>query len=80
MDRNGSWSYDGHLEMHSGKNDVKQLGMLTQWNYVNKTRFQKVNSKCSEVYGTTGEPWPLDINPTGEISVFIMVKVEIVAF
>lgn len=36
VDRNGSWSYDGHFEMYSGQNDVTKMGQLTNWNYVNK--------------------------------------------
>lgn len=69
VDRNGSWSYDGHFEMRSGQSDITQMGKLLKWNYVNKTRFY--HNECSDVSGTTGELWPMGMNATGDISVFV---------
>lgn len=69
VDRNGSWTYDGHFEMRSGQSDTTKMGTLTEWKYVNKTRFY--HDECSKVSGTTGELWPTSINPTGDISLFV---------
>ncbi|XP_031627454.1 protein croquemort-like isoform X2 [Contarinia nasturtii] len=69
VDRNGSWSYDGHFEMRSGQADIKQMGSLTEWNYVNKTKYY--HGDCSKLKGTSGELWPMDMNPTGDISLFV---------
>lgn len=69
VDRNGSWTYDGHFEMHSGHSDIKKMGSLTEWNYVNKTQFY--HDDCSKVSGTSGELWPPFMNATGDISLFV---------
>lgn len=69
VDRNESWTYDGHFEMYSGQDDVTKMGLLTSWDYVNKTRFH--HDECSYVNGTTGEPWPMGMGK-GDISIFIM--------
>lgn len=69
VDRNNSWTYDGHFEMKAGQSDISKMGSLTKWNYVNKSRFY--HDKCSEISGTSGELWPMDMNPTGDISLFV---------
>lgn len=69
VDRNGSWSYDGHFEIRSGQADISKMGALTNWNYVNKTRFY--HDECSKVSGTSGELWPMNMNATGPISFFV---------
>lgn len=69
VDRNGSWTYDGHFEIRSGQADISKMGLLTKWNYVNKTKFY--HGECSKVSGTSGELWPMDMNPKGDISLYI---------
>lgn len=69
VDRNGSWTYDGHFEMRTGQADMEKMGALTQWNYVKKTRFY--HDECSEISGTSGELWPMDMNATADISLFV---------
>lgn len=69
VDRNGSWSYDGYFEMRAGQTDISKMGYLTKWNFVNKTKYY--HGKCSEVSGTSGELWPMNIDPTGDISLYI---------
>lgn len=69
VSRNGSWSYDGRFEMGTGLKDITKMGLMTKWNYVKKTKYYR--DKCSEVGGSTGEFWPMEINPTGDISVFV---------
>lgn len=69
VDRNGSFSYDGHFEMWSGQKDITRMGLLTKWNYKEKSKYYR--DECSKVSGSTGELWPMNINPTGDISLFI---------
>lgn len=69
VDRNGSWAYDGHFEMRTGQADMEKMGALTQWNYVKKSRFY--HDECSEISGTSGELWPMDMNATADISLFV---------
>lgn len=69
VDRNGSYTYDGHFEMRSGQSDITKMGTLTKWNYVNKTKFY--HDECSKVTGTTGELWPTSLNETGDITMFV---------
>lgn len=69
VDRNESWVYDGHFEMRSGQADISKMGSLTQWNYVNKTKYY--HGECSKISGSSGELWPMDMNATGDISFFV---------
>lgn len=69
VDRNLSYTYDGHFEMYSGHSDLTRMGTLTNWNYVNRTSFY--NGTCSDVNGTSGELWPTNINATGDITLFV---------
>lgn len=69
VDRNGSWTYDGHFEMRSGLDDITQMGQLTKWNYMDKTKFHY--GRCGQVDGTTGEVWPMNLSPTDDITVFV---------
>lgn len=52
VDRNGSWTYDGHFEMKSGQMNISNMGTMTNWNYVHKTKYY--HDKCSEISGTSG--------------------------
>lgn len=42
--------------MFTGENDIKELGILDQWNYKNVTNLYR--GECDVVRGTTGELWP----------------------
>ncbi|XP_046415486.1 protein croquemort-like isoform X2 [Neodiprion fabricii] len=54
--RNLSDTYDGVFNMHTGVEDVLNLGVLENWNYRNRTDFW--SGECSMIRGTTGELWP----------------------
>lgn len=69
VDRNESWSYDGHFEMFSGQADISRMGTLTQWNYVTKTKYY--HDECSKISGTSGELWPMAMNATGDLSFYV---------
>lgn len=69
VDRNGSSTYDGHFEVRTGQSDRTKTGQLTHWNYVNKTRF--LPDDCNVVNGSVGEIWPMDMDPTGDITFFV---------
>lgn len=70
VDRNESITYDGQFEMYAGQTtQFAHMGSLTKWNYSNKTRFYR--DDCSSVKGTSGELWPMDMEPKSDISLFI---------
>lgn len=68
-ERNNSATYDGRFEIRTGQDDITKVGMMTQWNYSNKTKFYR--DECSQVNGSSGELWPADMNPYGDITLFI---------
>lgn len=53
VERNGSSSYDGRLNMFTGKSDIKKTGNVYSWNGSNRTDFYR--GECSAIQGTTGE-------------------------
>lgn len=69
VERNDSSTYDGHFQIFTGQRNLRQMGILSQWNFSNKTKFY--HDDCSMIKGTTGELWPVDLNATGDITVFI---------
>lgn len=69
VERNNTPTYDGRFEIRTGVDDIRQVGIMTQWNWSNKTKFYR--DGCSQVNGTSGELWPVDMNPTGDITLFI---------
>lgn len=69
VDRNLSSTYDGHFEMYSGGTDMLRMGTLTKWNNVNTTNYY--HGECSKITGTTGELWPVNMNATGNITIFV---------
>lgn len=68
-ERNESSTYDGHFEILTGEKDINRMGLMTQWNNGNTTKYY--HADCSKVSGTSGELWPVDMNPTGNITVFV---------
>lgn len=69
VERNNTPTYDGRFEIRTGQDDITNVGMMTQWNYSNKTKYYR--DGCSQVNGTSGELWPVDMDPKGNITLFI---------
>lgn len=69
VERNNTPTFDGRFEIRTGQDDIKTVGLMTQWNYSNKTKFYR--DGCSQVNGTSGELWPVDMDPTADITLFI---------
>lgn len=56
VDRNGSSSYDGRFNMHTGEDQIKNLGLLQLWN--SQSSSPAYPGECGKIQGTTGELWP----------------------
>lgn len=69
VNRNESITYDGLFEMYTGQTNIERMGTMTHWNHVNKTNYY--HNECSDVNGTSGELWPMNMNKTGDITLFI---------
>lgn len=69
VERNESKTYDGRFEIITGQKDITKLGLLTKWNGKNTTGYYY--DECSKVRGTSGEIWPVNMNATGNITVFV---------
>ncbi|XP_066598162.1 protein croquemort-like [Prorops nasuta] len=54
--RNGSYEIDGHFNMATGEDDIKNLGVIKNWNYRDTTKFFR--SPCNVIEGSAGEFWP----------------------
>lgn len=54
--RNGSSSFDGRLNIFTGKDDINKLGLFKTWN--GKDKLGHMSGECDKVQGTTGELWP----------------------
>lgn len=67
-DRNASLEYDGLFTIHTGTDDLSNLGRLTHWNKKNETGFYKL--PCGIVNGTTGDLFPPKMNVNEEITIF----------
>lgn len=66
LKRNGSETYDGIFNMHTGVDNISDLGVLDKWNYSNETNHW--SGECNDIRGTTGELWPpLNRDETVEI-------------
>lgn len=68
-ERNLSATYDGYFEINTGQRDIRSMGLLNHWNYNNVTKYY--HGDCSKVKGSAGELWPVDMNATGDITVFV---------
>lgn len=69
VERNNTPTYDGRFEIRTGVDDITKVGMMTLWNYSNKTKFYR--DGCSQVNGSSGELWPVDMEPKSPITLFI---------
>ncbi|XP_068151845.1 protein croquemort [Drosophila tropicalis] len=67
-DRNGSLEYDGLFTIHTGTDDIANLGRLTHWNGKPETGFYDM--PCGIVNGTTGDLFAPKMNVKEEITVF----------
>ncbi|XP_047356579.1 protein croquemort isoform X1 [Vespa velutina] len=66
--RNNSDTYDGTFNMLTGTNNLYEMGIVKEWNFVNKTNYYK--DSCAIIDGTNGDLWPpLDNNKTANIFV-----------
>lgn len=68
-ERNGSKTYDGLFNMHTGEDDIFKLGIMDLWNQRNRTNFYP--DTCGMVNGTTGELWPPNTDMKKPVSVFV---------
>lgn len=67
-DRNESLTYDGLFTIHTGTDDISNLGRLTHWNGKPETGFY--DYPCGVVNGTTGDLFPPKMNVKDEITIF----------
>lgn len=58
---------DGVFTMGTGQDDVNKVGLLTEWNYKNRTKFR---GECGIVRGTYGEELPPDTVEQDQIIIF----------
>lgn len=66
--RNNSDTYDGTFNMLTGTNNIYEMGIVKEWNFVNKTDYYK--DSCAIIGGTNGDLWPpLKNNKTADIFV-----------
>ncbi|KAJ9578473.1 hypothetical protein L9F63_005293, partial [Diploptera punctata] len=56
--RNGSSDFDGVFNMQTGAQDISKVGILSNWNYDNRTNFYE--AECGMVNGSAGELFPPD--------------------
>lgn len=54
--RNSSAAFDGRFKMFTGKDDIKNLGIVKSWN--GKIELGHMTGECDKIKGTTGELWP----------------------
>ncbi|XP_012271292.1 protein croquemort-like [Orussus abietinus] len=66
--RNGSTEFEGHYNMETGQDDIKNIGTLKYWNYRDTTKFYR--SPCNTVEGSAGEFWPPGRTKDGDINLF----------
>ncbi|XP_011300459.1 protein croquemort isoform X2 [Fopius arisanus] len=65
--RNGSETYDGIFNMNTGANNMKEIGILHEWNHSDKSKIY--TGKCGQINGTLGDLWP-PVRDYEDVSVF----------
>lgn len=65
--RNDSLNYDGTFTMWTGEDDMNKIGVLSEWNYKNKSTIYP--DTCSKINGSLGDLWP-SLNNANTASVF----------
>lgn len=68
MQRNGSDDVSGHFNMHTGADDITQLGNVKEWNYKPTTDFYE--GECNDVRGSGGEYNPPGAKKDKPIAIF----------
>lgn len=68
MQRNGSDEVGGHFNMHTGADDITQIGAALEWNYKSATDYYP--GECGNIRGSGGEFYPPDANKENPISIF----------
>lgn len=66
--RNATSNLTGHYNMHTGENDIGQIGRILQWNYRDRTDFY--SGPCGRINGSAGEFYPPKQNKTAGIAFF----------
>ncbi|BFF95630.1 protein croquemort [Drosophila madeirensis] len=67
-DRNESLTYDGLFTIHTGTDNIANVGKLTHWNGKAETGFYAM--PCGVVNGTTGDLFAPKMNVKEEITIF----------
>ena len=57
------------FNMYTGKDDINRLGLIHTWNYSANTGSYR--GRCSEVHGSPGELWPMNIAQQTEAPLFM---------
>lgn len=65
--KNYTLTGDGAFTMGTGQDDINKVGLLTHWNYKNRTKFQ---GECGNVRGTYGEELPPNTVEQDQILIF----------
>ncbi len=66
--RNASGELTGDYNVHTGVDDISQLGVIKNWNFNSRTDF--FPEKCGKLYGSMGEFYPSHLTREQSISVF----------
>ncbi|KAI5745962.1 hypothetical protein M8J76_015879 [Diaphorina citri] len=66
--RNTSDTYDGLVNIHTGVDDLTELGMMGAWNYMNQTPYYTGN--CGKVQGSAGDLYPPAIASEDAFSIY----------
>lgn len=60
-------SGDGVFTMNTGEDNVEKLGLVTAWNYQNRTVYR---GECGKIHGTYGEEFPPNSVYQDQITIF----------
>jgi len=66
--RNMSLTSNELYTMHTGQTDINRLGLLTAWNYRNRTVY---SGECGRVQGTYGEEFPTNTVDKSQLTLFV---------
>lgn len=66
--RNQSKTFEGRFNIDTGERDIKNLGNIYQWNYMNQSKF--FEGECGNINGSAGDAWSPHRDLTQSISMF----------
>jgi hypothetical protein len=69
FNRNGSTHFDGVLNAETASEDMKNLGIIRNWNYKNKSDF--FEGKCSKISGSVGDIFPPVQGKEDQLEMFV---------